>query len=202
MRYFKKITVFENKKRITTLKLFKEYVKQYFNNIKHIMYGSEISENETAKEYRSKINLILNQVHAYIIFSGVKTTIYYSPPVTTGGIAGQVDLLHNIFNFHNLQLDSKQLMDSIERSIGIYENDRVQSIIRTFNPFFWIDFVFTYFSRIPFKIIGSIGFNQNKLESSILGKIIKMILYLIMVFSAFLTVLDKLNLLDSFRSIF
>lgn len=195
-RYYKN-TIFENRNRVKVLKQFNELVKEYFENIKYVMLGTEISENDKAKKARSQINLILNKAYSYIIYSGSKTSIYYSPPAATGGIAGSVDLLHNIFNLHNLQLKNEQLMDIIERSIGIYENDKKKSIFRTFNPLFWFDKILTYFARIPFKIIGRFGFNQEKVESSIIGKIVKSILYLIMVFSALLTALDKLGFLES-----
>lgn len=200
-RYYK-TTIFENRKRVKILRQFDEYVKEYFSNIKRLMYGTEISESDKAKEARSKINLMLAKAYAYIIYSGSKTSIYYIPPAATGGIARNIDLLHNIFNLHNFQLTNEQLMDIIERSIGIYENDKNKSIIRTINPFFWLDKVLTYIVRIPFKIIGKVGFNQEKIESSIIGRIVKTILYLIVVFSAFLTALDLLNLLDNFKSLF
>ena len=54
---------------------------------------------------------------------------------------------------------------------------------------------------LPFKVIGKMGFNQKKMESSIKGKVIKSTLYLIMVLAAFLTVLEKIDYLERFLSL-
>jgi hypothetical protein len=202
MSRFDRITIFQNRKRVNTLKQLNSYVNDYFSNIKRLMLGTEISENDEAKAARSKINLILAKAYEYMYYSGTNTSIHYTPPATTGGTARNIDLLQNVFNLHYYQLEKEQLTDLIERSIGTYENDKNKSIIRTFNPFFWLNNLVVYIVRIPFKIIGRIGFNQEKIETSVLGRIVKAILYAIVVFSAFLTALEKLNLLDSFRSLF
>jgi len=54
---------------------------------------------------------------------------------------------------------------------------------------------------IPFYILGKVGFNQDKLEQSFLGKLIKGLLYLITVFAALLTVLEKLGYLEWFKKL-
>lgn len=59
-----------------------------------------------------------------------------------------------------------------------------------------IDFIV----EIPFKFIGKIGFNQEKIEFSTVGRVVKGILYLITVGEAFLTILEKLGYLNNFRA--
>lgn len=91
--------------------------------------------------------------------------------------------------------------DIVDRSIGIYQSDLSSCFRRTINPFWWIAKLVTWIVSLPFKLLGTIGFNQKKAEESLLGKIIKGLLYLIMVFASLLTILDLLGLLDGFKKI-
>ena len=201
MSYFKKITIWGNCKRVKLLVEFRSLVVNYFNNLKHSDYGLEVHENEKAKQVRREINMNLDKMYSIIISAGVNPTIYYSPPPAVGGFAGDIDLIHNIFRLHNFQIAPQGLLDYIERAIGIYENDKINALLRTVNPLFWIGLILDYIASLPFKVIGKIGFNQKKIESSIMGRIIKGVLYLIMVLAAFLTVLEKIGYLEKFISL-
>lgn len=48
----------------------------------------------------------------------------------------------------------------------------------------------------PFIFIGKLGLNREKAEGSLIGRLIKGVLYLITVVAAFLTILHLLDLLD------
>ena len=87
-------------------------------------------------------------------------------------------------------------MDFLDRSIGIYESNRIPSIFRTLNPLFYIGIIFDALVEIPFIFIGKLGLNREKAESSLVGKLVKGALYLITVVAAFLTILQLLDLLD------
>lgn len=60
-------------------------------------------------------------------------------------------------------------------------------IIEYFNniQFYWLFFVLDYAISFPFYILGRIGFNRDKIEYSFVGKLIKSLLYLIIVCAAF-----------------
>ena len=202
MNWYKKITYWENRKRVKSLSKFRDLVIDYFNNVEYDFL--HIKENQDAIRIRQEINLRLNRVYSYIIYSGVNPEFYYSPPPAVGGIAGNIDLIHNIFNLHTFGAHAIQnliqnLIDFIDRAIGIYEEDKINSLLRTFNPFFWLERLVDFIVGIPFKFIGKIGFNREKVEASIVGKTIKGVLYLITVGSAFLTILEKLDYLNGFK---
>lgn len=201
MNQYKKITIWENRKRAKLLIEFRNLVDTYFSNLKHLHFGLAVHENEKAKQVRIEINMSLDKMYSVIISAGVKPTIYYSPPPAVGGFAGNIDLIHNIFNIHRFQIGPQELLDIIERAIGIYENDRLNALLRTVNPLFWLGLILDYVVSFPFKVIGKIGFNQKKIESSITGRIIKGALYLIIVLAAFLTVLEKIDYLEEFISL-
>ena len=67
---------------------------------------------------------------------------------------------------------------------------------KLFNPFYWLGWVLTWIAEVPFRILGSAGFDAAKIEGSLWGKIVKATIQFIAVLAAALTVLDKLDLLD------
>jgi len=199
MNDYKKITIWGNHKRVKLLNEFKGLIITYFNNIEQLDWSLNVRENEKAKQMRTEINKNLNKIHSFIVLAGVNPEINYFPPPAVGGVALDIDVVNDIFNLHHFLIDPQQLLDFIDRAIGIYENDRLNSLLRTINPLFWIGLILDYIVSLPFKIIGGIGFDQKKIESSNIGKIVKGILYLIVVFASFLTVLEKLGYLEKLR---
>jgi hypothetical protein len=199
MNYYKKIPIWENRRRIDFLIKFRNLVVNYFNNVTYEQWGLGVVENEEAKKARTEINMSLHKAHFTTIAAGVNPSVFYTPPPAIGGITGDINVLLNIFHLHYYTINPQEALDIIDRAIGTYEDDRINSIIRIFNPFFWLDLLLDYIVSLPFKILGKFGLNQEKIEDSALGKIIKGILYLILVVAAFLEILDKLGFLASFN---
>ena len=197
MRKYNKLTIYENAANIRLLSEFRELIIIYFSNLEHS--GFHVDEKDEARRARTKINLSLDKIYLVIRKANVNPSIYYSPPPMIGGLAGNIDLVHNIFNLHNFQIEPQQLNDYLERAVGVYESDKLNAILRTINPLFWLSLLLDYIVSLPFKIIGKMGFNQYEAESSLIGKIIKGFLYLITVSAAFLTVLEKIGCLESFK---
>jgi len=204
MKYYTQIPIWENMNRVESLLKFRQMVIEYFNNLEHGSWlSSSVTEKERAKQLRPKINSVLDNVYQIIIAAGIRPVLYYSPPPAISGIAGDIDLFYNMFHLHRFEISPNELLDFIDRAIGKYNNDRRNSLLRTFNPFFWLNLLFEYIAGLPLKLIGmiikSFGFDQSRLEKSIIGKTIKGIFYLITIFAAFLTVIEKLGMIENFK---
>jgi len=197
---FNRIPIWINLKRMKLLEEFRSLIIEYFKNIEPISY-LKIQENEKALMARTQINYIIDEVHQVILLAGVPTSIFYSPPPAFGGISGDIDLILNIFNLHEFQISPNMLLDLVDRAIGVYERDKIRSIFRTFNPLYWLLLILEYIMSIPFYILGRVGFNQDKLEQSFWGRLIKGLFYLITVLAAFLTALEKLGYLEWFKKL-
>lgn len=201
MKHYKKMFIWENIKRTNELISFRNLVTKYFNNAPcHWMADGRV-ENDEAVESRRQINLVIDKICQFVSEAGIPTTIYYSPPPAIGGLSGDIDLLANIFNLHKFQISKDTLSDKIERAIGVYQNDKTKAWIRTLNPLFWIYLILNYLVSLPFKLLWLAGFDRARIESSFAGKLLKMIISIITVGAAFLTVLEKLDYLESFKSL-
>jgi hypothetical protein len=158
-------------------------------------------ETDAAKTARIKINRTVDETHNIILHSGINPILTWSPPPAVGGYVRNIDLIQNIFNLHAFQIRADLILDFIDRAIGIYESNHKSALIRIFNPFFYLGLAFDLIAELPFIAIGKLGFNRKKAESSIAGRMIKGILYLITVMAAFLTILNLLGFLDHVKQV-
>src|SRR5699024_5865324 len=138
MSYYKKILVWENNRRINKLIEFQGLVVEYFNNSRVEWMADERNEEEPARIARYKINRMMDEAHEIILYSGINPSITWSPPPAVGGYVRNIDLIQNVFNLHGFQIGVREVLDFIERSIGIYERNHSASLIRTLNPLFYI----------------------------------------------------------------
>ena len=136
-------------------------------------------------------------MNSVITSAGIKTVAYYSG----GGSGGSIDLIQNVFNLHYYLIGYEQVLDMVDRAIGVYESDKSNALLRTLNPLFWISLILDYIVSLPFKFVGKMGFNQSRIESSIVGRIVKGIFYLVTVLASFLTALDLLGYREKFLSL-
>ena len=190
------MTIWANRKARQDLKEFLNLIVQYFKNIARNSFADEIEENMTASKVRQKINLMSNRVTEWATASGHDSGIIYCEAPRLGGRTYPINLISNVFNFAELEIEPRMLTDVLEKALGVYQDDATRALVRTCSPFFWIGRLFDVIASLPFVLLGRLGFNQNDAETSIIGKLIKTLLYLIQVAAAYLAIADKLGFLE------
>lgn len=193
MKFYTRILVWENKRRLDKLIKFRKLIIEYFRNSRAELVVAERIEEEAARAARVKINRVIDETHSIILHSGIIPTLRYTPPPEVGGYVQKIDVIQNIFNLGGFQIGANPLLDFIDRAIGIYESNHKSALLRTFNPLFYLGWVLDVISDLPFIAIGKLGFNREKAESSVIGRLVKALFYLITVVAAFLTTLQLLG---------
>lgn len=193
--------IWENLRRLNEIVSFKNLVTQYFNNAQYSWQADGLIENDKAIESRTKINLVIDKVHTFIKEAGVSPSIYYAPPPAVGGLKGSIDLVANIFTFHRLQITPQDLLDVIERAIGVYSNDKRNSLLRTINPLFWIHTILEILISLPLRLLGLIGFDRVKIENSLISKIYKLVTETVLIIAAILSILERIGYLERLKSL-
>lgn len=189
MKQYKKITCFENKRRVNLLKQFRKDYTWWWENVDKDW--ARTIENKKSEKYRESINLVLDEVDAIIIQSWVATKHYYTPPPAFWWVAWSIDFILNIFRIYSMRLWSETITDMVDMSIWNYNRDYNSSIIRTLNPFYWIDRIIWYILSFPLMLISSIfELSYNKIEENIIVKVIRGIISLLL---TILTVLASLK---------
>ena len=201
MNNYTRILPWENNRRLERLGEFRALVILYFNSSRAEWMVDERIEKPEAEEARVKINRMMDETHDIILYSGVNPSIRYTPPAAVGGYIQNIDLVQNVFNLHRFQITANNLLDFIDRSIGIYESNMRPALFRAINPFFYLGLAFDLVARAPFVLIGRAGFNRKKVEESLAGRMVKGSIYIITALASLLTVLQLLDYLQSFKQV-
>ena len=195
MWYYRDIPFWTNRNRCKELIAFRNSLIGYFNSIKRGTWG-DVIESHTSEDFRHKINLELAHIHEIINAAGITPNLTVTPPPAIGGYIHNVDVILNIFNHDSLQLPPQKIIDYLDITIGKYTHNHLKSLIRTFNPFWWLKIGITQISRIPFIVLGSMGLNREKIETSLIGRIIKGSISALTTIGVILTVMEKLGYLE------
>jgi len=102
---------------------------------------------------------------------------------------------------HHFQITPNNILDFIDRAIGIYDNNARPAFLRAINPFVYLGIVFDLVARVPFLLIGRAGFNRQKAEDSLAGRLIKGAIYIITALASLLTVLQLLDFLEPVKAV-
>lgn len=193
---FKDIAVWENRRRLSKLKRFHGNVIEYFDSTGKPSLESLHNDSGEAGRCRQKINLTIIEIRDIVKASRVPDSVAWTPPPAIGGRTHRVRLLDDLFYLDDFSISASSVVDMLERSIGVYIGDWRNSFWRTLNPFWWMFKVIKWLSRIPFLLLNSAGFDANKAENSLPGRLLKVAISSVIVSAALLTSLELIGWLD------
>lgn len=176
MKSYRKISIFENKRRLEALSLFRNNIVEYFNNCEPNGFLRDFIENQTASNLRPEINRTMAEAIRIVRSSGVSTFFDIMRAPAAGGGTYPFDVINGVFNLSYHQIDPRYVIDLLDRSIGVYAQDQKKSLLRTVNPFWWVWQLVEWISSIPFAIISAAGLERYPIESSVIGRIVKMLI--------------------------
>jgi hypothetical protein len=183
------------KKEITKIVQFKSLLNEYRDaeNRAQQNISSIVQHNGAASAklvvLREQINLSIQEIDSILKKCGISATVYYAPPPAFGGIEGQIDLLNNFFNLKRHRIPQSALIDVLDRAIGSYYQLRKRFFQNLINPFFWLNKLI----RLPFRLISYSGFDGEKAERSIVGKILKLLMSILSIPASIWAIIQILN---------
>jgi hypothetical protein len=143
-KHYKSITFGENRARLRLLTEFREQVVIYFENSRlNMMNGSHV-ETEDAVEAREAINAVMKRAYRMIRLADIKTSALSSPSLSVGSQCQNIDLIMNVFNLSRNNIPTHVAVDLIEMAISVYKSNRLDSFVRTINPFYWLAVMLGY----------------------------------------------------------
>jgi len=178
----------EAKRQLEFLRLFRQKVVDYHNNAEWDHAGNDYDENPEAVSFRQQINEDIPEVITTCQKVGESTIVYHSQH-------GEIDVLTNIFRLPSLEMDINQLLDRLDRAIGVYRYAVSYLWPRLFNPFYWIGKGLAFIGSVPFRVLRIAGFKIEQAETSLTGKLVKAIISFLTIISLLLGILQMLDLL-------
>lgn len=144
-------------------------------------------EGEDAKSARIEINRKLTSVKKITQAADCPTSVVWA----WGGRQVPVSFFDDLFNLHQYQIHRENVLDNLDRTIGIYEeNKRYALWACTINPFFYINELFEWISKIPFWFVGKVGFDPERAQGSGVGKLISGLFYLVPLVASVVAILQ------------
>ena len=193
--------------RIRVLQEFNQQVETYLNDSQESQYSEyrkTRSKHVNTKKVREQINRMLPKASRFLREAGTYPIITVREPPFVGGRIWNIDVAENIFNLENWELSPQAITDSVQRAIGYYQDDLLNSFFRTINPFWWLMRLIAALIRIPFGILAWAGYDAGKFEESSPGKLYKAVAGFV-VFVGFLAsvaqILDSLGLIQPLRDV-
>lgn len=196
MNTYKDIPLWENKRRLDRLAQFRNHIVSYFNGSKYSWQAQARIESSDIQQVRHEIDLRIEEIQRIVREAQVSSRVMWTAAPVDGGYSQPLDILANLFELDRFQIRPNRVVSVLDRAIGVYQDDQRKSANRTFNPLWWIGKILGWLIRLPFRLLGMIGFDADKAESSILGRLTKLIL----VASSLLAILYYLDLLESVKS--
>jgi hypothetical protein len=187
------ITFWENVRRQRALTTFHENVFAYFSAAR------TSPDTDQAREARQNINRTMHEIGNILLCAKVFTMVRHTEPPHLGGQSEDIDLLLNVFELGPYRIPHQQVLDLLDRGLGVYQADWSAARLRTFNPFWWIGRGVIWFGRLPIWFLGQLGFNAKEIEGTTWGKIIKGVFSLLAAIGTLLTILNLLGLLDTVK---
>ncbi len=187
MHSLNKITVFGNTRALRVLESFRADVLGYFEALESRQRtdgGTAAVETGDAAALRFELNKSLEQVREIIAVAGYgpKSAMEHFP--WGSYMSTPADPLDEIFASSDEDRSPQAVLDLIERTIGIYRRNRARALARTVNPFFWLDQIFDAVSEWPFRLLQKMGIARRREVRSPIGKLIKGMLYLLIIAGA------------------
>ena len=118
--------------------------------------------------------------------------MHWTPPRLVGGPAADVDLFGDLFHLP-WGITSTHVIDFLDRAIGVYEEDERAALIRTYNPFWWLQRGLSWLGRIPFRVLRAVGINTTRLEGTGVGAAIGLVTTLVTLAAALLTISNQIR---------
>lgn len=150
---------------------------------------------------RMSLDLQLQYVKRIVHRADVPTTVIWTPPAVGGGYQQRIDLVSDLFHLQRYGIDLDAPCDVLLQAMGVYQHDGTSAWIRTLNPLYWIGQVIDWIAQIPFRLFGFLGGDAERLSKSLFGRLLEALLKLTQVVLTFLSIAEKLGLLDFFRNL-
>lgn len=176
MKKYSSLLFWQNVARRKQLEKYQAQIEEYFSLIDYNEFDKCIIDNQESRKIRKLLNKETEAIEIYIVEAGLSPYVTHYDAPAMGGRATSINLIENLFNLQHYDIESQSIIDVIDQALGVYERDFVKSIIRVINPIFWLGRTLEFISSIPFYLLGRIGLNQQKLEESFIGRVVKLVI--------------------------
>ncbi len=135
------------------------------------------TDSQTVQQVSLEMARLASHVqHDFVLVDMGYMTLQDAPLV--GGQEHTVELAPLVYNIElatRYNFSERDVVLLLERAIGEYLRLRSRAFWNLFNPLWWIREILAGIVSIPFYVIGLAGFDQEAIESSLVGRLLKLL---------------------------
>jgi hypothetical protein len=135
LRYYRKITIWENIRRVKLLLKFRELLVEYFGAVEYSYFC--IIETHEAVRIRKELNRMLKEVYEIIYLAGVKSIFRRLAKPAPAGKNMEMEDFYDIFDLYHSDIGPRKLITIVDQIIKVYKDNQILAFFRTCNPFFF-----------------------------------------------------------------
>lgn len=168
---------FEVRERLETLKKMRRLYKEYLSFTNRF-------ENPAAQIVAHQMRPLVAMTIDSLKHAGVGSVVTHDAPAK-GGKRYKINIIKAIFReslTRNFSLEEDAPTEAIEAAIAKYRILLIRSRIQLFNPIFWLVQFVGYGISFPFYIMQKCGFDTAEFEKTSVGRMIKIIIALAMLY--------------------
>lgn len=175
------VTIMKNLRQVRKFEKLLEHFYQmknacYTKNTLEISSGDyeELLHEECIKQFGAEYEELRKKIAKTIpIMKEIATLLKFNPTYTLilRGTSTPVCIFDSILSPGYEPMPRREILDYLNKMIGSLENNKRKAIYTLINPLAWLSFIL----KIPFWIIKQTGFNVDKVEDHLIGKLIKLV---------------------------
>lgn len=159
---------------------FRRLLLEYFQGVRYGRYGDEPDESSAAREARVRLDRMNTSVKAAFLVTAVGLPrVIHLPAPMLGGYVCNLSILDNLFQLHQHSVTPDVVLGYVDRAIGDLEGRRWASVLHTLNPLNWLYSLLEALFHIPFRLLKVAGLDGDSVESSWIGKVLKLVLMVV-----------------------
>jgi hypothetical protein len=137
MKSYDRVTILRNVFRARDLRLFRERVQDYFDQLEH---------EEDTRATRAEINRMLPRILEIVQAADL-----------AGPAPRAVETLHHIFSDRYSPGAPEEILDVIDMAVGVYDANRFAALARTVNPLHYVGAILGFVAGLPRRALVAFG---------------------------------------------
>lgn len=161
------------------------------------------TENPEGKVIRDNLAKDIPKAIQIAYSNNVSIDLQSYPAPAVGGPIIPVNIFDAILHDTGHEsMNQNWIEDCINETIGKLEQRLKKELFNLLNPLYWLYSLFVFLLRLPFLLISLTGFNMEKVEDQLIGKLFKLIELIIVLYFLLKFGIEKSDIIEIIKGLY